>query len=189
MQRSEPKWLKPTVDYGPLAAFLAGYAGWNLFVATAALMAATLAALVLSLAVARRVPVMALLTGAVVGLFGGLTLWLQDDTFIKMKPTIIQLLLAVVLLGGLAMGKPLLKPLLEASWPMDDTGWRTLTRRFALFFIAMAGLNEVVWRTQSTDVWVGFKVFGIMALTFVFMLGQMPLMQRHHLRGTGEAEG
>jgi intracellular septation protein len=186
MQRRAPGWLKPAVDYGPLAAFLAGYVGGNLFIATAALMAATLVALALSLIVARRVPVMAVLTGAVVGLFGGLTLWLKDDTFIKMKPTIIQVLLAGVLLGGLAFDKPLLKPLLEATWPMDEAGWRALTRRFALFFIVMAALNEVVWRTQSTDVWVGFKVFGILGLSFVFMLSQMPLLQRHH---QGEAAG
>ncbi len=179
MQRRAPGWLKPAVDYGPLGAFLAGYVGGNLFVATAALMAATVVAVVLSLVVARRVPVMAVITAAVVGLFGGLTLWLKDDTFIKMKPTIIQLLLAAVLLGGLAFDRPLLKPLLEASWPMDETGWRTLTRRFAVFFIVMAGINEVVWRTQSTDVWVGFKVFGILGLSFLFMLSQMPLLQRH----------
>lgn len=189
MQRRAPGWLKPAVDYGPLAAFLAGYVGWNLFMATAALMGATVVALVLSLTIARRVPVMALITAGVVGVFGGLTLWLQDDTFIKMKPTIIQLVLAVVLLGGLMVDKPLLKPLLEASWPMDEAGWRSLTRRFAVFFVVMAGLNEVVWRTQSTDVWVGFKVFGIMGLTFVFMLGQMPLLQRHHLGEHASEEG
>lgn len=180
MQPHPPGWLKPAVDYGPLVAFLAGYAGGNLFIATAALMATTVVALVLSLVVAQRVPVMALLTGIVVGLFGGLTLWLKDDTFIKMKPTIIQLLLAIVLLGGLARGKSLLKPLMESSWPMDAVGWRILTLRFAAFFIAMAGLNEVVWRTQSTSVWVGFKVFGILGLSFLFMLTQMPLLQRHH---------
>lgn len=180
MQPHPPGWLKPVVDYGPLAAFLAGYVGGNLYVATAALMAATVVVVVLSWVVARRVPAMALITAAVVGVFGGLTLWLQDETFIKMKPTIIQLVLAAVLVGGLMMGKPLLKPLLAASWPMDEAGWRILTRRFALFFVAMAALNEVVWRTQSNDVWVTFKVFGLMGLTFVFILTQMPLLQRHH---------
>lgn len=181
-----PGWLRYVVDYGPLAVFLLAYWRWDLMVATGALMAATGVALVLSLTLARRLPVMALITAAVVGVFGGLTLWLEDESFIKMKPTIIQALFAAVLLGGLLAGRPLLKPLMGASWPMDDAGWRRLTLRFALFFAGMAALNEVVWRTQSTDVWVAFKVFGIMALTFVFMLTQLPLMQRHH---TGSGEG
>ncbi len=180
MRGNEPGWLKPTVDYGPLAAFVAAYAAADLIVATGALMAATAVALGLSLAVARRVPPMPLITAAVVGVFGGLTLWLNDETFIKMKPTIIQAAFAAVLLGGLAFRRPLLKPLMGASWPMDELGWRRLTLRFGLFFGAMAALNEVVWRTQSTDVWVTFKVFGIMALTFVFVLTQLPLLQRHH---------
>ncbi len=182
-ERAAPGWVRQVVDYGPLAVFLAAYWRWDLMTATAALIGATVLALGLSLAVARRVPVMALITATVVGVFGGLTLWLEDESFIKMKPTIIQGLFAAVLLGGLAVNRPLLKPLMGASWPMDDTGWRRLTLRFALFFLAMAGLNEIVWRTQSTDLWVTFKVFGIMALTFAFVLTQLPLMQRHH---TGE---
>lgn len=180
MHQKAPGWVRPVVDYGPLVAFVVAYWRFDLFVATGALMAATAVALVLSLVVARRVPVMPLVTAAVVGVFGGLTLWLNDETFIKMKPTIIQAVFAVLLLGGLVFGRSLLKPLLGASWPMDESGWRRLTFRFGLFFAAMAVLNEIVWRTQSTDVWVAFKVFGIMALTFVFMLTQLPLMQRHH---------
>jgi intracellular septation protein len=144
-------------------------------------MAATAVALGLSLAIARRVPLMPLITAGVVGVFGGLTLILQDETFIKMKPTIVQILFAAILLGGLVLGRPLLKPLMGAAWSMDDQGWRKLTFRFALFFLAMAGLNEAVWRTQSTDVWVSFKVFGILGLTLLFALAQTPLMRRHHL--------
>jgi intracellular septation protein len=145
-------------------------------------------ALGLSVAVARRVPLMPLVTAGIVGVFGGLTVWLQDETFIKMKPTIVQVLFAAVLFGGLALGRPLLKPLMGAAWSMDDQGWRKLTVRFALFFLAMAALNEAVWRTQSTDFWVNFKVFGILGLTLVFAFAQTPLMRRHHL-AAGAAAG
>ena len=182
MTRPAPGWLKPTVEYGPIAVFFLTYLSSGLLPATAALMAATAVALGLSLAVARRLPWLPLITAAVVGVFGGLTLWFEDETFIKMKPTIVQGLFAAVLLGGLALRRPLLKPLLGAAWPMDEAGWRRLSLRFALFFAAMAGVNEVVWRTQSTDVWVMFKVFGLIGLTFLFALAQMPLMTRHRLR-------
>jgi len=179
---AEPKWLSPTVDYGPLAVFFAAYFMADLLTATAALMVATAAALALSLAVRRKVPLLPVITAAIVGVFGGLTLWLEDETFIKMKPTIIQAIFAAVLLGGLALGRPLLKPLLGAALPpMDDAGWRRLTLRYGLFFIAMAALNEAVWRTQSTDFWVTFKVFGIVALTLVFGVAQVPLITRHRL--------
>lgn len=181
MAESKPRWLKPTVEYGPLAVFFIAYLSYGLMSATAALIAATAAAILISLLVARRVPWLPLCTAVVVGIFGGLTLWLNDETFIKLKPTIVQALFAAVLLGGLALGRPLLKPLLGAAWAMDEAGWRRLTLRFAFFFIAMAGLNEAVWRTQSTDVWVSFKVFGILGLTFVFGLAQIPLMTRHRL--------
>ncbi len=98
-----------------------------------------------------------------------------------MKPTIVQGLFSVVLFGGLAFGRPLLSPLLGAAWPMDQEGWRRLTFRFAVFFAAMAALNEAVWRTQSTDFWVYYKVFGIMGLTVIFAMAQAPLMKRHHI--------
>ncbi len=177
-----PGWLKPTVEYGPIAVFFLVYLNWGLLAATAALMAATAVALGLSLALTRRLPWLPLITAAVVGVFGGLTLWFENEIFIKMKPTIVQGLFAAVLLGGLALRRPLLKPLLGAAWPMDEVGWRRLSLRFALFFAAMAGVNEVVWRTQSTDVWVMFKVFGIIGLTFLFALTQLPLMTRHRMR-------
>jgi intracellular septation protein len=176
-----PAWLKPAVDYGPIAVFFGAYLKWGLMTATGALIAATAVALVLSLILARRVPLMPLITAIVVGIFGGLTLWLHDDTFIKMKPTIVQAVLAAILLGGLALGKPLLKPVMGAAWNMDEAGWRKLTLRFALFFLAMALLNEIVWRTQSTDFWVNFKVFGLLGLTMIFSIAQMPLLQRHRL--------
>ncbi|MCP5366097.1 MAG: septation protein A [Hyphomicrobiales bacterium] len=181
-------WVKPVSDYGPIAVFFVTYLVAGLMPATAALMAATAAALVLSLVVERRVPLLPLITAAVVGVFGGLTLWLNDDTFIKLKPTIVQGLIAAILLGGLAFGRSLLKPVMGTAWPMDEVGWRRLTLRFALFFAAMAVLNEIVWRTQSTDFWVTFKVFGIMALTFVFGLLQIPLLNRHALPDAPETE-
>ncbi|MFQ6018425.1 MAG: septation protein A [Kiloniellaceae bacterium] len=180
--RTSPRLLKPAVEYGPLAVFFVSYWNFGLLTATGALMAATAAALAVSLVVSRRLPWMPLITAAVVAVFGGLTLWLEDETFIKMKPTIVQGLFSAALLGGLALGRPLLKPLLGAAWPMHETGWRRLSLRFGVFFAAMAGLNEVVWRTQSTDFWVTFKVFGLVGLTLIFAVAQAPLMARHRLR-------
>lgn len=180
MTQAPPKWLKPAVDFGPLAAFFLVYWQYGLMAATGALMAATAVVLLVAFLVERRVAVMPLITALIVGIFGGLTLLLADETFIKIKPTIIQALFAVILLGGLAVGRPLLKPLMGTAWQMEDEGWRRLTLRFALFFAAMAGLNEVVWRTQSTDIWVTFKVFGIMGLTLLFAIAQAPLMKRYH---------
>ena len=172
--------VKPVTEYGPLVVFFGAYVLSDLITATAALMIATLAALALSYAVSRRVPLMPLITAGVVGVFGGLTIWLNDETFIKLKPTIVQGLIAAVLLGGLAFRRTLLKPVLGAAWQMNDEGWRRLTFRFGIFFVAMALLNEAVWRTQSTDFWVSFKVFGIMGLTFLFILTQLPMLNRHH---------
>jgi intracellular septation protein len=185
---AQPRWLKPLVDYGPLAAFFVAYLRGDLMAATIALMAATAVAVALSLIVARKLPFMPLITALVVGFFGGLTLWLHDDTFIKMKPTIVQAVLGAVLLGGLAFGRAPLKLVLGAAWAMDEAGWRKLTLRFGLFFFAMAALNEFVWRTQSTDLWVNFKVFGIMALTMLFALAQTPLLNRHKLPEESERD-
>ena len=189
MQSDPPRWLKPATEFGPLAVFFAFYLLFGLFPATAALIAATAVALVAAWLVERRVPLMPLITAVIVSVFGGLTLWLEDETFIKMKPTIVQALFAVILLGGLMAGKPLLKPLLGSAWRMDDVGWRKLTFRFAIFFSAMAGLNEIVWRTQSTDFWVAFKVFGIMVLTVLFAASQVFLLQRHAAEPEGEGGG
>jgi len=184
--RSAPQWLRPVVDYAPLAVFLITYLSAGLYAATAALVTASVIALALSFAVVRRVPWMPVVTAVVVAVFGGLTLWLNDDTFIKMKPTIAQGAIAAVLLGGLATGRALLKPVMGRAWAMDDAGWRRLTFRYALFFVAMAVLNEIVWRTQTTDVWVAFKVFGLLGLTFLFSLAQIPLMTRHRVSETGD---
>lgn len=178
MTKPAPPWLKPLADYAPLAAFLAGYLTGDLMRATIWLMIATAIATVVLLAVERRIPWMPLITAAIVGVFGGLTLWLHDDTFIKMKPTIIQAIFAALLLGGLLFGKSLLKPVLGSAWTLSDAAWKTITVRYGLFFAAMAVLNEIVWRTQSTDFWVTFKVFGLLGLTLVFSLAQTPLILR-----------
>jgi intracellular septation protein len=142
-------------------------------------MVAILVALVVSYTLTRHLPVMALVTAVVVVAFGSLTLVLQDETFIKMKPTIIYLLFGGILLGGLAFNKPLLAVVFDSVFDLNEEGWRKLTLRWALFFLALAVLNEIIWRTQTTDFWVSFKVFGVVPLTFVFAAFQYPLLQKY----------
>jgi len=151
----------------------------GIFVATAVFMVAIIAALAISYALTRHLPVMPLVTAVIVLVFGSLTLVLHDELFIKLKPTIIYVLFGAVLLGGLAFGKPLLGVVFDSVFHLTEDGWRKLTLRWALFFFALAILNEIVWRTQSTDVWVTFKVFGVVPLTFVFAALQYPLMTRY----------
>jgi intracellular septation protein len=151
----------------------------GIFVATAVFMAAVVLALIVSYAITRHLPIMPLLTMLIVLVFGSLTLLLHDELFIKLKPTIIYLLFAGVLLGGLAFGKPLLGAVFDSVFHLTEEGWRKLTIRWALFFIALAVLNEIVWRTQTTDVWVSFKVFGVLPLTLLFAALQFPLMTRY----------
>jgi intracellular septation protein len=142
-------------------------------------MVAIVAALVVSYVMTRHLPVMPLVTAIIVLVFGSLTLVLHDEHFIKLKPTIIYLLFGGVLLGGLAFGKPLLSMVFDSVFHLTDEGWRKLTVRWALFFFALAVLNEIVWRTQSTDVWVSFKVFGVVPLTFLFGALQYPLLTKY----------
>ena len=175
------QWLKYTVDYGPILAFFIAYKLAGLMAATLTLMIATAIATLLLYVVQRRLALMPIITLLVVGTFGGLTLWLHDDTFIKMKPTVIQGLFAAILFGGLIMKKPLIRYVMGSTLQMDDDGWRLLSLRFACFFAAMAVLNEIVWRTQPEGIWIDFKVFGIIGLTFLFILTQIPLIMRHSI--------
>jgi intracellular septation protein len=151
----------------------------GIFVATAVFMVAIVIAFVVSYVLTRHLPVMPLVTAIIVLVFGSLTLVLHDELFIKLKPTIIYLLFGAVLLGGLAFGKPLLGMVFDSVFHLTDEGWRKLTLRWALFFLALALLNEIVWRTQTTDVWVSFKVFGVVPLTFLFGALQYPLLTKY----------
>ena len=173
--------LKLALELGPLGVFFFANARFGLFTATAVFMVATFAALTVSWLLTRKLAIMPVITGVVVLVFGGLTLLLQDETFIKMKPTIVNVLFGTVLLGGLLFGRPLLGYVFDSVFRLDDEGWRKLTFRWGLFFFVLAALNEVIWRSFSTDTWVTFKVFGIMPLTIAFTLTQMPLIQRHSL--------
>jgi intracellular septation protein len=154
-----------------------------IFLATGVFMVAMLISLAVSWILTRHLAVMPLITGVVVLVMGGLTLWLQDDIFIKVKPTIVNTFFGVVLLLGLMFGRSLLAYVFDAAFSLDAEGWRKLTLRWGLFFLFLAVLNEVVWRTQTTDFWVAFKVWGIMPITMIFAMAQLPLMQRHMIEG------
>lgn len=181
--------LKLALDLGPLLVFFVANAKLGIFAATGAFMVAVLIAIAVSYALTRHLPVMAIVSAVVVTVFGGLTLVLHDETFIKLKPTIIYALFGAVLLGGLALRKPLLAMVFDAAFHLDDEGWRKLSLRWAGFFFAMAALNEIVWRTQSTDTWVNFKVFAALPLTFAFAALQFPLLKKHaRAEGTPQSE-
>jgi intracellular septation protein len=173
------QWLKLGLDLGPLLLFFFVNARWGIFAATGGFMAATLFSLTFTYAMVRRIPTMPLVSAVVVFAFGGLTLYLQDETFIKLKPTIIYVLFAAVLFGGLFFGRSLLAMVLDSVFHLTDEGWRKLTLRWALFFVAMAVVNELVWRNFSTDAWVTFKTFGFLPLTVLFAVAQTPLLMRH----------
>ncbi len=171
--------FKLALDLGPLLLFFFVNARWGIYAATGAFMVATIASLIVTYVLIRRIAVMPLVSGIVVMVFGGLTLYLQNEMFIKIKPTIIYALFAVLLLGGLAMGRSLLALVMDSMFQLDADGWKKLTLRWGLFFAAMAVVNEIVWRSVSTDTWVAFKTFGFLPLTVVFALAQAPLMMRH----------
>ena len=173
--------FKLATELGPLLVFFVANAKGNLFIATGAFMVAVIIAMVASYVVTKHVPMMAIVTAVVVIVFGTLTLILHDETFIKMKPTIVYALFASILGGGLLFGRSFIAIMFDQMFNMTDQGWRALTLRWAFWFAAMALLNEIIWRTQSTEFWVAFKVFGMVPLTMIFALTQMPLVKRYHL--------
>jgi intracellular septation protein len=176
--------VKLAFDIGPLLLFFFVNTRWGIFAATATFMIATLVSIAVTYVLVRRIPMMPLVSAIVVMVFGGLTLYLQDETFIKLKPTIIYALFAVLLLGGLLFGRSLLALALDNVFQLTAEGWRKLTLRWGLFFLAMAILNEIIWRSVSTDAWVAFKTFGFLPLTVLFALAQTPILVRHSVDKT-----
>ncbi len=196
--------LKLALEIGPLLVFFFGNLrgewlaekfpaltaiGGPLLIATALFMVATVASLIVSKIVFKHLPVMPFVSGVVVMVFGGLSIWLQDETFIKMKPTIVNTLFGVVLLGGLLFGKSLLGYVFNAAFRLDEEGWRKLTLRWGIFFLFLAVINEIVWRNFSDQFWVNFKVWGTMPITIAFTLSQMPLIMRHTVEDTATDNG
>ena len=173
--------LRLVIEMGPLLIFFVTNRVSGIMAGTAVFMVATPIAVLVSYRLEKRVPIMPLVGCGFVMLFGGLTLWQDNDIFIKVKPTIVNLLFAAVLFVGLALKRPYLKLLMGAVLHLDDEGWRRLGWRWAFFFVLLAVLNEVVWRNFSTDFWVGFKTFGLLPLTLVFAISQVPLISAHQV--------
>jgi intracellular septation protein len=170
---------KLTLDLGPLVLFFFANSYRGIFFATGALMVATLVALAISYALTRRIAIVPVATAGIIIAFGALTLWLQDESFIKIKPTLIYVMFSSILIVGLATGRPLFEYVLDGAFHMTHDGWKKLTWRWVFFFLAMAVANEFVWRTFSTDVWVAVKTFGVIPVTLLFALAQTPLMMRY----------
>ena len=172
---------KLLIDIGPLAVFFIFYNKSGLQASILPFMIATVIAVLISYILEKKIPIMPTVGAAIVLLFGGLTIYFDNEVFFKMKPTIINLLFAIILYGGILINKPLLKYLLGAALKLEEEGWKILTQRWIGFFIALAVLNEFVWRTQSTDIWVNFKVFGILPITFIFTMTQFPLIKKYQI--------
>ena len=170
---------KLLIELGPLVAFF--IANWKagIFWGTGIFMVATAIALSVSWALTRKIAMVPLVSAIFVALFGALTLWLHSDLFIKVKVTLINALFGAVLLGGVAMGRSYIKLIMGEAVRLTEEAWRTLSIRWGVFFFAMAGLNEIVWRSLSTDAWVNFKVFGLLPITLVFALANAPYMTKH----------
>lgn len=173
---------KLALDLGPLLLFFFANAYAGIYFATGAFMVATLVTLAISYYLIRRFPVMPIVTAVIVMVFGALTLWLHNDTFIKLKPTILYVMFAVVLLAGLATGRPLFQIVLDGAIHLKEEGWKKLTLNWSLFFLVMAAINEFVWRSFTTDQWVAFKTFGFLPLTLVFALSQAPIMAKYAVK-------
>mgnify|MGYP000718217894 FL=1 len=172
---------KLLIDIGPLAVFFIFYTRSGLQASILPFMVATIIAVLFSYILEKKIPIMPTVGAVIVLIFGGLTIYFDNEVFFKMKPTIINILFAAILYGGILINKPLLKYLLGAALKLQETGWKILTQRWIGFFIALAILNEIVWRTQSTDIWVNFKVFGILPITFIFTMTQFPLIKKYQI--------
>jgi intracellular septation protein len=180
--------VKLVLEAGPLVVFFVANSYWGIFPATGAFMIATTVALVVSRFKFGRIPVMPLVSGFFVLSFGGLTLYFQEEYFIKIKPTIVNLLFSVILFGGLLAGHSLLRYLFGEVFKLQDRGWRLLTFRWACFFVFLALLNEVVWRNFSTEFWAGFKLMGVMPITMIFAISQVGLLQRYDASSTSDSD-
>ena len=172
---------KLIIDIGPLAVFFIFYTRSDLQSAILPFMIATVIAVLFSYILEKKIPVMPTVGAIIILVFGGLTIYFDNDVFFKMKPTIINLLFAGILYGGIVLKKPLLRYLLGAALKLQDEGWSILTKRWIGFFIALAILNEIIWRTQSTDIWVNFKVFGILPITFIFTITQFSIIKKYQI--------
>ena len=172
---------KLLIDIGPLAIFFIFYTRSGLQASILPFMIATIIAVLFSYILEKKIPIMPTVGATIVLIFGGLTIYFDNEVFFKMKPTIINFLFAIILYGGIVVKKPLLKYLLGAALKLEEEGWKILTQRWIGFFIALAILNEIVWRTQSTDIWVNFKVFGILPITFIFTFTQFPLIKKYQV--------
>ena len=180
-------WRRFALDLGPLAVFFGVYELSNIYVATGVFMVAVLAALGIGYAVERKLSPMPIVTAVLVVVLGGLTIYLKNDAFIKMKPTVLYASFGVVLLGGLAFNRLFIKYAFAQAFELTETGWRGLTWRFGGFFLVLAAINEIVWRHFSTGTWVAFKVWGILPLMFLFTLSQTPFLLKHQLEdGSGQ---
>jgi intracellular septation protein len=174
-----PQIRRLALDFGPLAVFGAAYKFFDIFTATGVFMAAVAVALALDWFIDRRLSPMPIFSAIFVGVMGGLTLYLKNAMFIKIKPTIYYGFVGLLLLGGLAFNRLFIKYVFAQAFELDDAGWKKLTLRWAIFFLCLAVLNEVVWRTMSEPTWVKFKIFGFLPLIFLFALAQTPLLMKH----------
>ena len=172
---------KLLIDIGPLAVFFIFYTRSDLQTAIFPFMIATVIAVLFSYIIEKKIPIMPTVGAIIILIFGGLTIYFDNETFFKMKPTIINLLFAGILYGGIILNKSLLRYLLGAALKLQDEGWDILTKRWIGFFIALAILNEIIWRTQTTDIWVNFKVFGILPITFIFTLTQFSTIKKYQI--------
>ena len=173
--------FKLLIDIGPLAVFFVFYTRSDLKTAILPFMIATIIAVLFSYIIEKKIPIMPTVGAVIILIFGGLTIYFDNETFFKMKPTIINILFAGILYGGIILNKSLLRYLLGAALKLQDEGWDILTKRWIGFFIALAILNEIIWRTQTTDIWVNFKVFGILPITFIFTLTQFSTIKKYQI--------